>query len=160
VGEVRKIGKAKGSPPPRVQTSEASAPDSTQAEATAPEGNVITPIRLCVEPRCPSPATARGRCDEHRKALERERSRDRRATAHKRFYDTKRWKLTARHYRFHNPLCEYEVEDGKQCGQIAAHVHHIVDIADGGALYDPENLMAVCKPHHSRITLERLRREG
>ena len=33
----------------------------------------------CLEPRCPNPATARGRCDEHRKPIERERSRARRA---------------------------------------------------------------------------------
>ncbi len=34
------------------------------------------PIRLCLEARCPNPATARGRCDEHRKAREAERSQE------------------------------------------------------------------------------------
>jgi hypothetical protein len=67
--------------------------------------------------------------------------------------------MTARRYKFDHPLCEY-LEDGEQCGLIADHVHHRVDIADGGALYDPENLMSICKSHHSKITLERLRRKG
>ena len=57
------------------------------------------PIRLCLEPRCPNPATARGRCDHHRKAREADRSRARRADAKERnrMYARKRWALVRRH---------------------------------------------------------------
>lgn len=37
----------------------------------------MTPIRLCSEPHCRRPATARGLCDLHCRAVERERSRER-----------------------------------------------------------------------------------
>lgn len=36
------------------------------------------PRKLCLEHQCPRPATWRGRCDIHRRKLERERSADRR----------------------------------------------------------------------------------
>jgi 5-methylcytosine-specific restriction enzyme A len=83
--------------------------------------------------------------------MERERSRSRRSEAHKKFYDTKRWKLCARDYRFRHPLCEH---DG--CEELAVDVHHKVDIAAGGEPYHAANLMALCKPHHSQITRQRL----
>jgi hypothetical protein len=34
--------------------------------------------RVCLQPRCANPVTAKGRCDQHRRELERERSRARR----------------------------------------------------------------------------------
>jgi hypothetical protein len=38
----------------------------------------MSPIKLCVEPRCDRPATSKGRCDLHRRERERKRSRKRR----------------------------------------------------------------------------------
>lgn len=36
------------------------------------------------------------------------------------------------------------------CGGIANSVHHIVAIADGGAIFDLENLESLCVPCHNR----------
>jgi hypothetical protein len=108
------------------------------------------PIRLCNEPRCGNQATARGRCDEHRKSYERERSSERRADSHKPFYDTKRWAVARRHQLFTNPLCE-------RCGRVAEHVHHDpplrVLLATSQNPYDPQVLHSLCKPCHSYLTL-------
>ena len=109
------------------------------------------PIRLCLEPRCPNPATGRARCDEHRKARETERSRVRRADAKERnrMYARKRWAMFRRHKLFLNPLCELE-HDG--CLGIANEVHHRIAMEDGGAPYDLDNVVSTCKPCHSRET--------
>jgi 5-methylcytosine-specific restriction endonuclease McrA len=116
------------------------------------------PTRLCSHPRCGNTATGRGRCDEHRKALERDRSRTRRDTSHKSFYDTKRWRLTARHIKFLRPICEH-------CDQaLSAEVHHDPPLktllAAGRDPYNPAVLVALCKPCHSAATLTEQRHTG
>jgi 5-methylcytosine-specific restriction endonuclease McrA len=121
----------------------------------------VSPIRLCIEALCPNPvrdAGSKGRCDFHYRQLERERSRVRRedVKARNRFYARKRWAMVRRRKLFEQPLCEY-VENDESCGRIAEHVHHIIDLADGGDEYTPSNLMSLCKPHHSRITIARQR---
>jgi hypothetical protein len=40
----------------------------------------MSPTVICCEPSCSRPATSKGRCDIHRRKLERERSRDRRGS--------------------------------------------------------------------------------
>lgn len=109
------------------------------------------PIRLCLEPRCPNPATARGRCDDHRKAQEAQRSRARRADARERnrMYARKRWAMVRRAKLFANPLCELEHPG---CLGIATEVHHRIAMEDGGAEYEPTNLVSTCKSCHSRET--------
>ena len=103
------------------------------------------PVRLCMESRCPNVATGRGRCDFHRKQLERERSRSRRQDAieRNRFYARKRWAMTRRHKLFLNPLCELEHSG---CLRIASEVHHRIPLEDGGAEYELDNLVSTCKP--------------
>jgi hypothetical protein len=107
------------------------------------------PIRLCNEIGCPNRATARGKCDEHRKAIERERSQQRRADNNKKFYDRKRWQITRRHQLFTTPLCE-------RCGNLAEHVHHDPTLeqllAAGRNPYDPQVLHSLCKPCHTAVT--------
>ncbi len=112
----------------------------------------MSPVRLCAEPTCGSPATARGRCDEHRKTLERQRSRSRRKDARERnvFYASKAWRMTRRQQLLDHPFCESE-----GCDRLAEVVHHRVDLAAGGAPRDPENLASLCKPHHDAITRAR-----
>lgn len=105
----------------------------------------MTPIRLCLEPRCPEPAVLRGRCRRH-------------ASEHRRlarsvndaFYSSKAWKMSRRKQLIDHPLCQY-IENGNDCDRIADSVHHRVPIEDGGARRDPANLMSVCRPHHSVI---------
>jgi 5-methylcytosine-specific restriction protein A len=110
------------------------------------------PHRLCLEVRCPRPATAKGRCDEHRKAQERERSRVRRAEGveRNRFYARKHWRMVRKAKLFANPLCELEHPG---CLGIASEVHHRVAMEDGGSEYGMENLISACKPCHSRVTM-------
>lgn len=118
------------------------------------------PQRLCLEPRCPNVATARGRCDQHRKAIERNRSRVRRAEARdrNRMYAGKRWELVRRHKLYLNPLCELEHPG---CLGIANEVHHRIAMEDGGAKYALESLVSTCKPCHSRETRrEQVQRGG
>jgi 5-methylcytosine-specific restriction endonuclease McrA len=118
------------------------------------------PIKLCAEPGCPNPATAQGRCDEHRKAKERDRSRVRREQARERnrMYARARWAATGRQKLFLNPLCELEHPG---CLGIANEVHHEQAMEDGGEKYAMDNLVSTCKPCHSRETRrEQLRREG
>jgi 5-methylcytosine-specific restriction enzyme A len=120
----------------------------------------MSPTRLCLEPRCPNPATARGRCDEHRKEQERNRSRSRRADARERnrMYARKRWAMTRKAKLFANPLCELEHPG---CFGIASEVHHRVAMEDGGEKYALENLVSACKPCHSRESMrERHERYG
>ena len=108
----------------------------------------MTPIRLCLEFRCPNPATARGRCDEHRKARETERSRSRRADARdrNRMYASKRWAMFRRAKLNRDPFCQI-------CdATLANEVHHKVAMEDGGAPYSFANVISTCKPCHSRAT--------
>jgi 5-methylcytosine-specific restriction enzyme A len=103
------------------------------------------PTRLCLEPRCPNPATARGRCDEHRKAIERERSR-RRREATSGVYKRKRWEMVRRSVLRRDPICQV-------CDRaISAEVDHIVPLAEGGDPYDPVGLQGICSPCHWRKT--------
>jgi 5-methylcytosine-specific restriction enzyme A len=106
---------------------------------------------LCLEPGCPNPPTSRGRCDKHRRALERERSRVRREKTRERnrMYARRRWAMVRRHKLFNDPMCEL---DHPGCLGIASEVHHKVAMEDGGAAYDTENLVSACKPCHSRET--------
>jgi 5-methylcytosine-specific restriction enzyme A len=115
------------------------------------------PIKLCIESGCPNPATARGRCDEHRKTRERERSRVRRQEARdrNRMYASKQWAIFRRRKLSLNPICEL-------CDQaLATEVHHKVAMGDGGAPYSFANAISTCKPCHSRETRrEQLDRQG
>jgi 5-methylcytosine-specific restriction protein A len=106
---------------------------------------------VCAEPRCPNPPTSRGRCDEHRRAKERERSRVRREATRERnrFYARKKWAMVRRRKLFNDPLCELRHPG---CLGLASEVHHRIAMEDGGAEYDLDNLVSVCKPCHSRET--------
>lgn len=99
----------------------------------------MTPIRLCLAPRCGSRAAHRGYCRDH--AREREQRVGR---AGKRVYNSKRWQQTRERVLFEQPLCE--------CGAIATDVHHRQDIAAGGDLWARSNLVALCHACHSRRT--------
>jgi 5-methylcytosine-specific restriction protein A len=112
----------------------------------------MSPIRLCSNPTCPNKATVRGRCAEHAAEL-------RKATRSPfdSFYASKPWRLARSAYLFAHPLCEYVDSDGNPCAAIAEHVHHIVELTDGGAKRDPANLQAVCRSHHAFIHMQRRR---
>ena len=111
----------------------------------------MTPIRLCLESRCPTPAApGKSRCAVHT-AEQRKANRSR----FDGFYCSKPWRMARRQQLFQHPLCQYELEDGSECGLLADSVHHIVELEDGGAPRDPANLMSTCRSHHSVIHARR-----
>ena len=104
------------------------------------------PTRLCDHAGCPNRAEIRGKCREHA-AEQREQTR----SVNRAFYDSKAWRISRRKQLHDHPLCQYQLEDGTECGAIADSVHHRTPIEDGGARRDPANLQSVCRPHHTAI---------
>jgi 5-methylcytosine-specific restriction protein A len=62
------------------------------------------------------------------------------------YYRTRRWRKIRHDYVKKHFLCE-----GFDCGRRAREVHHIIEVRKGGSDAD-DNLMALCKPCHSRRT--------
>ena len=111
----------------------------------------MTPIRLCLESRCPNQVVpGKSRCPLH--AAEQRKANRSRFDG---FYSSKAWRLSRRRQLFAYPLCQYRLEDGSDCGLLADSVHHVVELEDGGAPRDPANLMSVCRSHHSVIHAQR-----
>lgn len=96
----------------------------------------------CSQPGCPEVCYGRF-CDEHQRD-EYRRQDARRGTAAERGYDAK-WRRVRAQYLKHHPLCE-------ECGEPAVEVHHKIPLAQGGT-HKWENLKALCKRHHSAITM-------
>jgi 5-methylcytosine-specific restriction enzyme A len=117
------------------------------------------PSKLCLEPGCPNPVTGRGRCNQHRKPIERERSR-RRREATKGTYKTRRWKLRRMQVFTRDPFCA----DGRMCGGKApsVEVDHLISLDQGGDPYAMSNLRGTCRACHEAKTAQenRGRREG
>jgi 5-methylcytosine-specific restriction protein A len=106
------------------------------------ENEGMMPHTPCLEAGCPNIATSRGRCDEHRRELERERSRRRRAERGPRIHGTKKWQTTRLRKLAKNPICE-------ACDkELAVEVDHIVPLNRGGDPYAFENLSSLCSPCH------------
>lgn len=110
---------------------------------------LTAPLRPCAAPGCRALVKA-GRCEAHRKQRWQQQD-ERRGTSTERGYDAT-WRKLRLWFLQRNPLC---AECSKR-GRIrpAAEVHHIRTIAEAPELrLDPDNLMALCKPCHSSITL-------
>lgn len=101
------------------------------------------PTRLCLTPRCPDPATYRGRCQRHAKQRNTETHRNRN------IYSSAKWKHTRNKVLAEEPLCP--------CGELSTDVHHIVDMDEGGDPWARSNLQALCHACHSRITRREMR---
>ncbi len=101
------------------------------------------PHRPCSEPRCPNYADpkGRGKCLEHRRAYERERSARRRAKRPD-IYRKRKWLATRESVLRDNPVCE-ECEE-----RLAQEVDHVVPLSKGGDPYAQSNLRALCRPCH------------
>lgn len=100
-------------------------------------------LHPCAFPRCPE-LTAKKYCAKHQ-PLQYDPAR-------RRHYD-RRWEKLRAVYLARNPLCAH----CQQAGRLtpATEVHHIVPVAQGGADHE-DNLMALCKSCHSRITMQGL----
>lgn len=101
--------------------------------------------RYCNQPGCKIIITDGYWCADHLPAKQHD---IRRGNAASRGYDWQ-WCKFARIYLIGNPLC-------RRCqtrGLITPAVlpHHIIPLADGGAKYDTDNLMPVCRRCHDAI---------
>lgn len=106
------------------------------------------PRRRCTgHPTCPNPAGPGGRCTDCARTADADRNR--RRVKSLAVYRSKAWKRLRRRILNERPYCEWgELE----CMAPSAEVDHMTRIEDGGDPWDPRNLMALCKPHHSAKT--------
>ena len=109
------------------------------------------PKRTCIYPGCPN-SSAHQYCDYHRKLMNKLRSE-----YHNRKLYGRKWEHIRDRYVAKHPLCELCEAEGRLTP--AAEVHHILPLADGGDNSDA-NLQALCKPCHSRITLQANKDKG
>ena len=65
-------------------------------------------------------------------------------------YHTTRWRKLRSYYIKRNPLCVMCKE--KNIIKEAYIVDHIVEVADGGEMYNYNNLQSLCDAHHRRKT--------
>ncbi|MDL2317714.1 HNH endonuclease [Eubacteriales bacterium OttesenSCG-928-A19] len=105
------------------------------------------PKRPCSHPGCPALTDGRY-CDKHQQLADAHYNKYRRDPETKRRYGAA-WLRIRDNYIAKYPLCEQCWKDGKITP--AQEVHHILPLSAGGT-HDPSNLMALCKPCHSRIT--------
>lgn len=59
---------------------------------------------------------------------------------HETLYNSKRWRKFSLAYKMDHPVCELE-----GCTQSSYYTDHIIPISDGGAVWDTDNLQALCK---------------
>ena len=105
------------------------------------------PRKPCRYPGC-SALTDESYCPEHKRLVAAQYNRYERTPEMKKRYKGA-WPAIRRSYLKTHPLCEVCRREGRYTE--AREVHHINPLADGGT-HDANNLMALCKPCHSRIT--------
>ena len=107
------------------------------------------PKRPCGFPGCPNLTDGRF-CEEHAKQETRRYERYQRDPATKRRYG-RAWQRIRDRYAAAHPFCEECYKRGVLTP--TEEIHHIKPLAHGGT-HAEDNLMALCKPCHSRITVE------
>lgn len=93
------------------------------------------------------------RCDKHQrtykaKPIEEQQSR---FTHHfneqgQSIYGTYRWKKLRKQKALLNPLCEHCMLN--DIAKLVEEVDHIIELEDGGEMWDIDNLQSLCKRHH------------
>jgi 5-methylcytosine-specific restriction protein A len=106
------------------------------------------PKRPCSYPGCGRLTDGRY-CNEHRQVAERQYNHYVRDPDTNKRYG-RAWKKIRARFLLQHPLCE---QCKSECRLTAAEeVHHIVPLANGGT-HDENNLHALCKSCHSRVTV-------
>lgn len=105
------------------------------------------PPRPCSHPGCPV-LTDGQYCPEHRKLSAARYNRYERNPAIQKLYGGAWPRIRARFLAEH-PLCAVCQKEGRVTA--AVEVHHVLPLSQGGT-HDEDNLMALCKACHSRIT--------
>jgi 5-methylcytosine-specific restriction protein A len=107
------------------------------------------PKRPCSYPGCPELTDGRF-CEQHAKEESRRYEKYDRDPAMRKRYG-RAWKRIRDRYISIHPLCEQCEMEGRITP--AEEVHHILPLSHGGT-HAEDNLMALCKSCHSRITAE------
>ncbi len=107
------------------------------------------PQRACQHPGCPK-LTDSLYCAEHQQQATRHYNRFQRDPESNKRYG-RAWKRIRDRYIKAHPLCEQCEKAGRLTP--AEEVHHVLPLSHGGT-NNTSNLMALCKPCHSRITAE------
>ena len=105
------------------------------------------PKNPCRYPGCPN-LTDESYCPDHKRLVAARYNRYERTPEMKQRYNGV-WPAVRRRYIAEHPLCEVCRREGRITA--AQEVHHIIPLAEGGT-HDEDNLMALCKSCHSRIT--------
>ena len=109
------------------------------------------PKKPCRYPGCARLVEAdESYCPEHKRLAAQQYERYGRPEENKKRYGY-RWRRIRTLFLAAHPLCEMCRKVGRLTE--ATEVHHILPLAHGGA-HDEENLMALCKACHSRISAE------
>ncbi|MBM3762429.1 MAG: HNH endonuclease [Acidobacteria bacterium] len=107
-----------------------------------------SPLRYCAQPGCGERVKG-GYCAKHSAAHHRRRD-EHRGNSTQRGYDAG-WRKLAALVLAESPLCVDCLANGRSVP--ASEVHHVERLRDAPARrLDPSNLMALCKPCHSRRT--------
>lgn len=105
------------------------------------------PKRPCSHPGCPELTEGRY-CEQHEKQENKRYEKYDRDPAVRRRYG-RAWKRIRDRYVSQHPLCEECLKRGRLTK--TEEVHHILPLSRGGT-HAESNLMALCKPCHSKIT--------
>ena len=105
--------------------------------------------RPCAQPGCPE-LVRKGRCATHAKKTRQTYDKGR-GSARVRGYDA-RWDALSIRYRRKHPLCEDCLDN--QRTTVAALVHHVSPIENGGLMFDEANLRSLCVEDHQIIHAE------
>ena len=107
------------------------------------------PKKPCKYPGCPR-LTDGSYCEEHKHLVDKVYEMYGRDRESRKRYGYKWRKIRVRFLHAH-PLCEMCQREGRLTE--ATEVHHILPLGHGGTNRE-DNLMALCKPCHSRITVQ------
>ena len=108
------------------------------------------PKRPCAYPGCGRLVEREQYCAEHQKVVDKQYNQYQRDPKSNKRYG-RSWKRIRDRYIKAHPLCEECQKQGTLTS--AEEVHHILPLSKGGG-NERSNLMALCKPCHSRITAE------
>lgn len=112
--------------------------------------------KQCKVPGCPG-LTRSKYCDKHTHLEERDKqaaqeyyNKNIRNADSQKFYESTAWRYLRKLKLQRNPMCETCYAEGKIT--LAKMVDHIIEIRDGGAVLDIENLSSICHACHNKKT--------
>ena len=106
--------------------------------------------RYCIYPNCSNIAVGSKYCATHKQKRQQALAQvydEQRGSAQDRGYDARWAKVRLAQLR-ESPVCQH-CHDA-----VAVLVHHVKPIAEGGDVYDPNNLLSVCASCHRKIHRE------